>query len=289
MDGQKYTVEGLNTSDPKAVNAGEYANTISGTPVVKDANGNDVSSQFAVTLVPGKLEIAKRSVTLTSASESRVYNGEALTNDDVTVGGDGFVAGEGAVYNVTGTITDAGKVANSFTYERNSNTNFDNYNISKEEGALKVTPVTDKVTVTITGNSATLPYSGSEQSVTGYSFATSDGRYREANVKFQGEAVAKGTNAGTYNMDLASGQFSNTSGNFTNVEFVVVDGSLEITGGDLDAGKVVWDVHDVQKVYDGHARFPHMSQKPPTSSAMRSRWSTALTVNSGRTIRRVSR
>ena len=251
VDGQKYTVEGLNTSDPKAVNAGEYANTISGTPVVKDANGNDVSSQFAVTLVPGKLEIAKRSVTLTSASDSRVYNGEALTNDDVTVGGDGFVAGEGAVYNVTGTITDAGKVANSFTYERNSNTNFDNYNISKKEGTLEVTPVADKVTVAITGNSATLQYSGSEQSVAGYSFATSDNRYREANVKFQGEAVAKGTNAGTYNMNLASGQFSNTSGNFTNVEFVVVDGSLEITGGDLDAGKVVWDVHDVQKVYDG--------------------------------------
>ena len=251
VDGQKYTVEGLNTSDPKAVNAGEYANTISGTPVVKDANGNDVSSQFAVTLAPGKLEIAKRSVTLISASDSRMYNGEALTNNGVTVGGDGFVAGEGAVYNVTGTITDAGKVANSFTYERNSSTNFDNYTITKEEGALEVTPVADKVTVTITGNSATLPYSGSEQSVTGYSFATSDNRYSEANVKFQGEAVAKGTNAGTYKMNLASGQFSNTSGNFTNVEFVVVDGSLEITGGDLDAGKVVWDVHDAQKVYDG--------------------------------------
>lgn len=251
VDGQKYTVEGLNTSDPRAVNAGEYANTISGTPVVKDANGNDVSSQFAVTLVPGELEIAKRSVTLTSASDSRVYNGEALTNDDVTVGGDGFVAGEGAVYNVMGTITDAGKVANSFTYERNSNTNFDNYTITKEEGTLEVTPVADKVTVTITGNSATLSYNGSEQSVTGYFFAASDNRYSEASVKFQGEAVAKGTNAGTYNMNLASGQFSNTSGNFTNVEFVVVDGSLEITGGDLDADKVVWDVHDVQKVYDG--------------------------------------
>ena len=251
VEGQKYTVEGLKTSDPKAVNAGEYANTISGTPVVKDADGNDVSSQFAVKLVPGELKIAKRSVTLTSASESRVYNGEALTNDRVTVGGDGFVAGEGASYSVTGTITDAGTVTNSFTYERNSNTNFDNYTITKAEGTLEVTPVTDKVTVTITGNSATLQYSGSEQSVTGYSFATSDNRYSEANVKFQGEAVAKGTNAGTYNMNLASGQFSNTSGNFTNVEFVVVDGSLEITGGDLDADKVVWDVHDVQKVYDG--------------------------------------
>ena len=251
VDGQKYTVEGLKTSDPKAVNAGEYANTISGTPVVKDANGNDVSSQFAVTLVPGKLEIAKRSVTLTSASESREYNGEALTNDGITVGGDGFVAGEGASYSVTGTITDAGKATNSFTYAANSNTNFDNYTITKEEGTLEVTPVTDKVTVTITGKSATLPYSGSEQSVTGYDFATSDGRYCEANVKFQGEAVAKGTNAGTYNMNLASGQFSNISGNFTNVEFVVNDGSLKIEGGRIDSDKVVWDVHLVQKVYDG--------------------------------------
>ncbi|RXZ53607.1 hypothetical protein ET524_03190 [Senegalimassilia faecalis] len=251
VGGQKYTVEGLKTSDPKAVNAGEYANTISGTPVVKDASGNDVSSQFAVTLVPGKLGIAKRSVTLTSASDSREYTGEALTNDGVTVGGDGFVAGQGAVYSVTGTITDAGKVANTFTYEPNSNTNFDNYTITKEEGTLEVTPVTDKVTVTITGNSATLSYTGSEQSVTGYSFVASDGRYLEANVKFQGEAVAKGTNAGTYGMNLTSGQFSSISGNFTNVEFVVVDGSLKITGGELDTDKVVWDVHDVQKVYDG--------------------------------------
>ncbi|WP_455521605.1 Ig-like domain-containing protein [Senegalimassilia anaerobia] len=229
VDGQKYTVEGLNTSDPKAVNAGEYANTISGTPVVKDANGNDVSSQFAVTLVPGKLEIAKRSVTLTSASESRVYNGEALTNDGVTVGGDGFVAGEGAVYNVTGAITDAGKVANSFTYGRNSNTNFDNYTITKEEGTLEVTPVADKVTVTITGKSATLPYSGSEQSATGYDFKASNPLYKEGDFVFSGTAVAKGTDVGTYKMNLASEQFANTSKNFSKVTFAVTDGTLTIT------------------------------------------------------------
>ena len=251
VDGQKYTVEGLNTSDPKAVNAGEYANTISGKPVVKDVNGNDVSSQFAVTLVPGKLEIAKRSVTLTSASKSRVYNGEALTNDGVTVGGNGFVSGEGAIYSVTGTITDAGTATNSFTYAANSNTNFDNYTITKEEGTLEVTPVTDKVTVTITGESATLPYSGSEQSVTGYDFEASNPLYKEGDFAFSGKAVAKGTNAGTYNMNLASGQFSNISGNFANVDFVVNDGSLKIEGGTIDSDKVVWDVHLVQKVYDG--------------------------------------
>ena len=36
----------------------------------------------------GKLDITKRSVTLTSGSAERKYNGEALTKDEVTVSGD---------------------------------------------------------------------------------------------------------------------------------------------------------------------------------------------------------
>ncbi len=196
----------------------------------------------------------RQNVSLTANSDSKTYNGSEqgvdgyTTNlpegvstsfDGVTLeGGKGTNAGDYPYKFADGTI---GKVSSDDKYVVTQTT----------PGNLHIGPVTDKVTVTITGKSATLSYSGSEQSVTGYSFATSDNRYREANVKFQGEAVAKGANAGTYNMNLASGQFSNTSGNFTNVEFVVVDGSLEITGGDLDAGKVVWDVHDVQKVYDG--------------------------------------
>ena len=226
--------------------------------MVKDANGNDVSSQFAVTLVPGKLEIAKRSVTLTSASESRVYNGEALTNDDVTVGGDGFVAGEGAVYNVTGTITDAGKVANSFTYERNSNTNFDNYNISKEEGALKVTPVTDKVTVTITENADTVIYDTKEHSVKGYKSMTADNTLYDVTTSVRATETAawtaKGTYVGTYHVGIKAGDFKNTSGNFTNVEFVIVDGARKIAPalealGRADAARDLRERADI--IYEG--------------------------------------
>ena len=46
-------------------------------------------------------KINPRNVTLTSASASKVYDGEALTNDEVKVSGDGFVDGEGAAYDVT--------------------------------------------------------------------------------------------------------------------------------------------------------------------------------------------
>ena len=41
-------------------------------------------------------KITKRSVTLTSATVSKVYDGSALTNTSITVSGDGFVEGEGA-------------------------------------------------------------------------------------------------------------------------------------------------------------------------------------------------
>lgn len=40
--------------------------------------------------------INRRAVTMTSATDSKTYNGTALTNDGVTVSGDGFADGEGA-------------------------------------------------------------------------------------------------------------------------------------------------------------------------------------------------
>lgn len=77
-----------------------------------------------------KLTITKRDVTLTSASDEKVYDGQPLTNHNVAVSGDGFVNGEGAAYNVTGTITNVGEKDNAFTYELNDNTKKENYNIT---------------------------------------------------------------------------------------------------------------------------------------------------------------
>ena len=99
-----------------------------------------------------KLTITKRNVTLTSASGEKVYDGQPLTNHDVAVSGDGFVNGEGAAYDVTGTITNVGEKENTFTYELNDNTKEENYNITSKTGKLKVTPVTTEVKVKITGH-----------------------------------------------------------------------------------------------------------------------------------------
>ena len=84
--------------------------------------------------------ISPREVTLTSGSGSKEYDGEPLVcGDDPAVGGDGFADGEGATYDVTGSQTEAGSSANTFTYTLNSNTKASNYSITTTPGTLKVT------------------------------------------------------------------------------------------------------------------------------------------------------
>ena len=198
------------------VNAGTVTVTVTGI-------GNYEGS-FEVTY-----EITKRHVTLTSADDEKVYDGSALTNDTVTVGGDKFAKKEGATYNVTGNQTEVGSSENTFTYELKSNTTASNYNIEVKFGKLKVTPFTDKVTVTIKGHEDTATYDGNQHSVEGYEVTNiSNKLYKENDIGFTGEAKAEGTAAGTYQMNLTAQQFSNISQNFTNVEFVVEDGSLTI-------------------------------------------------------------
>ncbi|MCR5466851.1 MAG: hypothetical protein K6F11_08470 [Lachnospiraceae bacterium] len=111
--------------------------------VILDADGKDVTDQFANidTTETGTLTITKRSVTLTSAEDEKEYDGNVLTNSAVTVGGDGFAVGEGAAYNVTGSQTDAGTSENTFTYVLTVNTLADNYEITTVLGTLKVTPL----------------------------------------------------------------------------------------------------------------------------------------------------
>ena len=211
----------------------------------KSANFTNV--EFVVT--DGSLTINKRSVTLTSASDSKVYDGTALTNDKVTVGGaDGFADGEGAEYNVTGTQTNVGSSDNTFTYTLKKGTKADNYDIKTENGTLTVTPVTDKVTVTITGNTASEKYDGTEKTASGYGVSISNEKYTEADFEFKGNAEVKGTDANTYPMGLTAANFTNKSANFTNVEFVVTDGSLTI-----NKRSVTLTSASDSKVYDGTA------------------------------------
>ena len=167
--GHKYTVSGLNAS-ASGTDAGAYPSNITGTAVVKDKDGNDVTSQFAVKTTAGKLVIKQREVLLTSASDTKMYDGKPLTRNaqtDITVTGDGFVKDDGATYNITGSQTIVGTSANEFTYTLSEGTKSSNYKIDKKEGNLTVTNRDAKYEITVKANSNVFKYDGSPKTVEG--------------------------------------------------------------------------------------------------------------------------
>ena len=211
-------------------------------------------------------KITKRSVTLTSATDSKVYDKDPLTNHNVTIGGDGFVKEEGATYNVTGSQTSVGESDNEFTYTLKSNTKAENYNITTQNGKLIVTAEASEVTVVITGRNGTFPYDGTEKSVKGYDVSITQGStYTEADFTFSGNDEVKGTEANTYPMGLKVSDFTNNNTNYSSVTFVVNDGSLVINpksiipdGPDTpDEKKTGIEVTDPEgSIYDG---LPHVN------------------------------
>ncbi|WP_333881922.1 InlB B-repeat-containing protein, partial [Holdemanella porci] len=236
-----------------AVNAGTVEVTITG---IGNYTGTAKTSY----------EITKRNVTLTSATDSKVYDKDPLTNHNVTIGGDGFVKEEGATYNVTGSQTSVGESDNEFTYTLKSNTKAENYNITTHNGKLIVTAEASEVTVVITGRNGTFPYDGTEKSVKGYDVSITQGStYTEADFTFSGNDEVKGTEANTYPMGLKVSDFTNNNTNYSSVTFVVNDGSLVINpksiipdGPDTpDEKKTGIEVTDPEgSIYDG---LPHVN------------------------------
>ncbi len=215
-----------------------YAITVSGEETQCDG-------KYRVTYQDGTFTINKREVTLTSATDSKVYDGTPLKNDTVTVGGDGFAEGEGVTYNVTGSQTEVGSSKNAFTYTLNENTKADNYTITSEEGTLTVTAI--KVTVMLHGNTNSATYDGSEHKIDGYTvdsiqidgedttlyteedFALVDGKAASAT---RTNVVENEDTDGKTVMGLTGTDFENTKYGFE-VTFAYTDGYQEITPATL--------------------------------------------------------
>ena len=255
VGGKTYTVSGLSTEDPSATDAGTYTNNITGTAKVTDAAGNDVTSEFDVEIKDGSLVIDPAEVTIRPKDASKPYDGTSLVASEFTA--TGFVGGDG----VTG-VTYGGSQLNSGESESAiagfaaaGSTKLTNYRITLGKGKLKVTANAEKVVVTIRENSATFPYDGEVKTAEGYEVVgISSALYKEGDFAFVGDAAHRSitaTDAGDYDMGLLPSDFENRSANFSNVVFAIEDGQLHIVPGAIDENAVTWDVHDVQRVYNG--------------------------------------
>ena len=136
------------TGDPKASRT-DVGTTYMGLKAEQFENKN--SNFDKVTFVienDGYVEVTPRTVTLTSETASKPYDGTALTKPEVTVTGDGFVTGEVTDIKATGSVTNVseGEVTNAITFVHGDAFKAGNYKIEKSEGKLSITPLAVTVT-----------------------------------------------------------------------------------------------------------------------------------------------
>ncbi|WP_026520161.1 InlB B-repeat-containing protein [Butyrivibrio sp. FCS006] len=123
--------------------------------------------------------------------------------------------------------------------------------ITKEDGYIKITPA--KVTVNIKGDQKCFKYNGQEQKAEGYKVTEiSNPLYKESEMSFAGEAIAKGKTPDTYPMNLKAEQFTNNNKNFE-VTFAIEDGSLTIEPlGPGEEFRIYATAIDAERDYTGN-------------------------------------
>ena len=175
--GHNYTVSGLTTSNPSSANVCELTNAISGTAVVKDVAGNDVTSQFVVNTTNGTLKITPRTVTVSVANKTVEYNG-ALQNGNTTCTFENVVAGQTATIGYTAangllpseTPYDNSSYDDNFTVMAGTTDVTSNYILStRTPGNLTIRNRTQKFPITVQSNSSYgNVYDGSVKSASGF-------------------------------------------------------------------------------------------------------------------------
>ena len=174
--------------------------------------------------------VFKRAVTISNITVSeKVYDGTTSAQINYTT--EGILEGDDVTVTCTASFDDenVGEEKTVTLHFELEGEDASNYAIAAETTELKsaITAYTS-VEVTITENGGTETYDGTEKMVTGYVVEINTDLYTESDFTFSGTAEVKGTNAGTYEMNIVASDFENINDNFANVTFTVVDGTLEI-------------------------------------------------------------
>ena len=187
---------------------------------VKAENANYEMTETTVTL-----KVTPKAVTITSGSGSWPYDSNTHSVEMATA--KGFVGSDGAAYSNFATITEKGTKDNTFDYTLTKGTKSDNYKIEQNYGQLEITAA-DEAHITITGNTETQTYDGTEKTVSGYT-TTDLPAGITVSLKKDVKAAAKGTDAGEYPMGLTEGSFEiGGTDNYKKVTVTVKDGVLTI-------------------------------------------------------------
>lgn len=164
------------TFEAKGTDAGTYDVVQSGDIIIRDAGGNNVSNQFAVTVNPAKLVISKRPITITAASEDWDYDGKPHSFEKSSIT-EGSLA-NGHTYTATvrantedGTIKEQGdfainEISNLIIKDAQENVVTDNYEYVLENGEISINTIDAAIEANVTIAQKTSTYNGQMQNFT---------------------------------------------------------------------------------------------------------------------------
>ena len=243
-DGTEYTVTGYDVeiSNPRYT---KNDFTFSGTAEakrtrfgktemgLKPENFTNTNTNFAkVTFVveDGYIDITKRPLDLVGETATKPYTGSPIILNQFT--SENLVSGDAVrsiSYLAIGTKPNEYPGAFTGTPEIfNGNDDVtDCYEVTLTPGKLTITKATETVVVRIVGNTKTVNYNGSEQSVEGFT-ADVGNKLITVTLKEGRKAEAKGTLPNKYLMNLKAEDFDIKSDVYENFEVSVEDGWLQI-------------------------------------------------------------
>ena len=215
----------------------------------------DVTDSYTLTVVPGKLTVKQRPVTVTATSDSKIYDGRPLVRDSFKLTSGELVKGHKLTASVSGSQTEIGSSANVVVRSSIKITDgagrdvAKNYDVTTAAGTLTVSrdPVT---AITLSVGEASKVYDGKP-----YRFLSSDIKMSSGSLPagyrieatFNPEAP---TDAGKYEVTIKNVSIRNASGADVTSQFNIsrAKGSLTISERPLTI-----ETKAANKVYDGTA------------------------------------
>ena len=244
-DGKEYTVTGYDVVSISNTLYKEKDFTFSGTAEAKRTrfgktemglkpekftNNNQNFANVIFVVEDGYIDITKRPLNLVGETDTKPYTGNPIILNQFT--SENLVSGDAVrsiSYLAIGTMPNEYPGAFTGTPEIfNGNDDVtDCYEVTLKPGKLTITKATETVAVRIVGNTKTVTYNGSEQSVEGFT-ADVGNKPITVTLKDGSKAEAKGTLPNKYPMNLKAEDFDIKSDVYENFEVSVEDGWLQI-------------------------------------------------------------
>lgn len=225
-----YTATDFTFSGTAKAKRTRFGKTEMGLKPEKFTNTNTNFTKVTFVVEDGYIDITKRPLNLVGETDTKPYTGSPIILNQFT--SENLVSGDAVrsiSYLAIGTMPNEYSGAFTGTPEIfNGNDNVtDCYEVTLTPGKLTITKATETVAVRIVGNTKTVTYNDSEQSVEGFTTDVGD-KLITVTLKDGHKAEAKGTLPHKYLMNLKAEDFDIKSDVYENFEVSVEDGWLQI-------------------------------------------------------------